>query len=221
MKHPASLLTAVGMSALLSVVNVAPASAATTTAKTLMTRLLVKTESGSTTYERSYFKHWVDADGDCQDTRVEVLVAESTVTPTYSTSRRCTVVKGKWYSTYDGKTWTNPSDVDIDHVVALKEAWESGARSWSATNRSRFANDLGYSGALIAVTDNVNSSKSDRDPAAWLPLRAGARCTYAIRWVKTKYRWRLSINSTERSALSSVLSGSCGGQSVTIPARAI
>jgi hypothetical protein len=131
------------------------------------------------------------------------------------------VVKGRWYSTYDGRTWTNPQDVDIDHLVALKEAWDSGAKSWSAKNRERFANDLGYSGALIAVTDNVNSAKGASDPAQWLPPRAGARCIYAIRWVKTKYRWRLSINSAERSALLSILSGSCGSTAVTIPTRAI
>ena len=65
----------------------------------------------------------------------------------------------------------NPSDVDIDHVVALKEAWDSGARSWSSVNRKRYANDLGYSGTLVAVTDNVNASKGDRDVAQWLPSR--------------------------------------------------
>jgi hypothetical protein len=219
MKRPASLLAATLITIPLAV-SAAPASATETTAKALMTRLVVKAESGSG-YERSYFKHWVDANGDCQHTRTEVLVAESTVKPTYSSSRHCTVVKGRWYSTYDGKTWTNPSDVDIDHVVALKEAWDSGAKSWSAANRTRFANDLGYSGALIAVTDNVNSSKSDSDPAQWLPPRLGARCTYAIRWAKTKYRWRLSINSAERSALASILSGNCGTRTVTLPARAI
>lgn len=184
-----------------------------------MTRLTIKAESGSN-YERSYFRHWNDANGDCQHTRTEVLIAESKVKPTYSKSR-CSVVKGRWYSTYDGKTWTNPLDVDIDHLVALKEAWDSGAKSWSAKDRSRFANDLGYSGALIAVTDNVNSSKSASDPAQWLPPRAAARCTYAIRWAKTKYRWRLSIDKAERSALASVLSGSCGAQTITIPGRAL
>jgi hypothetical protein len=218
MKRLLSLLAAALMSVPLAV-TAAPAVAAETTARTLMTRLVVKAESGSD-YDRSYFKHWTDANGDCQHTRTEVLIAESKVKPTYSKSR-CTVVKGRWYSTYDGKTWTDPQDVDIDHLVALKEAWDSGAKAWSATNRERFANDLGYSGALIAVTDNVNSAKSASDPAQWLPPGAGARCTYAIRWVKSKYRWRLSIDAAERSALSSLLSGDCGSKTVTIPTRAI
>jgi hypothetical protein len=99
-----------------------------------MTRLVVKAENGSG-YDRAHFKHWTDANGDCQHTRTEVLIAESKVKPTYSRSG-WSVVKGRWYSTYDCKTWTDPLDVDIDHLVALKEAWDSGAKGWSATNRT-------------------------------------------------------------------------------------
>lgn len=217
----AGLLVGILVSALLPLLGAPPASAATMSARTLLFQLSLKAESGSTTYSRSYFKHWTDDNGDCQNTRAEVLVAESQVTPTYSSSQRCTVTKGKWYSYYDGATWTAPGDVDIDHMVALKEAWESGARSWTVTNRTRYANDLGFSSSLIAVTDNVNSSKGDRDPAAWLPPRTAARCTYAIQWVQVKYRWRLSLDSTERSKLSSLLSGTCGSRTVTVPARAL
>ena len=72
-----------------------------------------------------------------------------------------------------------------------------------------------------AVTDNVNQSKSDRDPAEWLPPRSAARCTYAIQWVQVKYRWRLTVNSAERSELKSILSGDCGSRTVTIPKRAL
>ncbi len=133
----------------------------------------------------------------------------------------CRITRGKWYSYYDGLTWTYASDVDIDHVVALKEAWESGARYWGSTNRKRFANDLGYGRSLMAVTDNVNASKGDRDPAQWLPPRSSVHCKYAVNWVLIKYRWRLSIDSAERSKLSSLLSGDCGASTVTIPARAI
>ena len=112
----------------------------------------------------------------------------------FTSSSHCTVKSGRWYSWYDGKTWTLASDVDIDDVVALKEAWDSGAKSWSAANRSRFHNDLGYAWTLDAVTDNVNSSKGDSDPAQWLPPLASARCAYATHWVAIKYRWRLSSN---------------------------
>jgi hypothetical protein len=221
MKIRASLLVVALLLTLTPVLVAEPASATTITARTMLLKLSLHAESGSTTYSRTNFKLWIDANGDCQNTRAEVLIAESRVTPTYTTTRRCTVATGKWYSYYDGAYWTKASDVDIDHMVPLKEAWESGARLWSVNNRTRYANDLGSYATLIAVTDNVNQSKGDRDPAGWLPPLTRSRCTYAIQWVTVKYRWRLSIDSAERSKLSSILSGSCGSRATTVPARAI
>ena len=221
MRRVKLVAVAVVVAALCSLVEATPSGAATTTARQLAAVLVVRAEGGSTTYSRDYFKHWIDANGDCQNTRTEVLIAESRVTPTYTSSSHCSVSRGKWYSWYDGKYWTYPADVDIDHVVALKEAWESGARYWTADNRKRFANDLGHGWSLDAVTDNVNQSKSDRDPAAWLPPLTSVRCGYAIHWVTVKYRWRLSVNSAERTKLLAILSGTCGAKTVTIPARAI
>ena len=197
---------------------VAPAAgsvaAETTTARTMLLHLSTRSEGGSATYERSAFRHWVDADQDGCDTREEVLIAESRVAT--ATGAGCRVLTGRWVSWYDGATWTDPSDVDIDHVVALKEAWESGARSWTSTRRQAFANDLGHPWALEAVTDTVNAAKADRDPAQWLPPRPGAHCRYAQRWVAVKYRWRLTVDSAERAELSSLLSGSCGDKTQTI-----
>jgi hypothetical protein len=187
---------------------------------TILRALTVAAEGGSSTYDRAKFKHWIDANGDCQNTRTEVLIAESGTTPTYTSSSHCSVAKGKWFSYYDGATWTAPSDVDIDHIVALKEAWESGARSWTTSDRTRFANDLGYPYTLVAVTDNVNQSKSDKDPAEWLPPRITIRCTYAIQWIQVKYRWRLSVNTAEKNALSQIVTGACGDRLVYLPLRA-
>ncbi len=221
MRIRASLLVTALMVGLMSVLAAGPASATThMTARSMLLTLAVEAESGNSTYSRTYFNHWIDANSDCQNTRAEVLIAESKVTPTYSSSR-CTVVEGQWYSYYDGATWTNPADVDIDHLVALAEAWGSGARLWSVTNRTRYANDLDFSASLVAITDNVNQSKGAKDPAQWLPPLAAAHCTYAIEWVQVKYRWRLSIDSAERTRLSSLLSGSCGSRIITVPARAI
>jgi len=221
MKLRASLLVAALLVAMTPVLNAGPASATTITARSLLSKLTVKSETGNSSYSRTYFKHWIDANRDCQNTRAEVLIAESKVTPRYTTSRHCTVATGKWYSYYDGATWTKASDVDIDHMVPLKEAWGSGARLWSVNKRTRYANDLSFPASLVAVTDNVNQSKGDKDPAEWLPSRTAARCTYAIQWVQVKYRWRLSINPAERSRLSSILSGSCGSRTTPLPARAI
>jgi hypothetical protein len=220
MKHRASLLVAVLLVTLMPALNSESASATTITARSMLPKLTVRAESGGTTYSRTYFTHWIDANRDCQDTRAEVLIAESKVTPKYTATRHCTVATGRWYSYYDGATWTRASDLDIDHLVPLKEAWESGARLWPVSNCTRYANDLGFSATLVAVTDNVNQAKGDRDPTGWLPPRTAARCTYAIQWVQVKYRWRLSIDSAERSRLSSILSGSCGSRATTVPARA-
>ena len=197
-----------------------PAGAATATARSILLAIPVAYEGGSSTYQRSYFTHWIDADHDCQDTRAEVLIAESLSPITYTSSNRCYVSKGRWYSQYDGATWTLASDVDIDHMVPLKEAWESGARGWSSTDRTRYANDLGFYASLIAVTDNVNQSKGDRDPADWMPPLASDRCQYAMNWVQVKYRWRLTINPAERTTLSTLLSGTCGAKVISVPARA-
>ncbi len=195
---------------------VAPASASTVDARTLLGRLTVAAERGAASYDREEFADWYDADGDGCDTRQEVLIAESRTRTEPAGS--CPVSRGTWFSYYDGLTWSDPGDVDVDHVVALAEAWRSGARRWREGERRRFANDLRFGASLQAVTDNVNSSKGDRDPAEWLPSRA--RCKYAIRWVQVKYRWRLRINHAERAALGRILDGDCGRRDVRVPRRA-
>ncbi|GAA0583967.1 HNH endonuclease [Kribbella sandramycini] len=194
--------------------HAAPASAASITANQLLAGLTVRAEH-TTGYNRDLFPHWVDADGDSCDTREEILIAESTTSA--SVGAACKVLSGSWTSWYDGATWTNPSDVDIDHVVALKEAWDSGAHAWTTAKRTRYANDLDYAWSLDAITDNVNASKSDKDPAQWLPPLAATHCSYAIHWLAVKHRWQLSIDTTEKSTLTSLLAGSCGQQSIPEP----
>lgn len=154
-----------------------------------------ETHSG---YSRSKFTLWIDADHDCQDTRSEVLRQESKVTVT----GRCTVSSGKWRSPYDGATWAQASDVDIDHLVPLAEAWDSGAKRWNAATRKAYANDLGDPRTLVAVTDNVNQSKGDKDPAQWMPTQK--RCTYIAQWVAVKIRWSLKVDRAEKNALQSM-----------------
>ncbi|CAH9419458.1 putative secreted protein [Streptomyces globisporus] len=162
-------------------------------------------------YERTSFKHWVDADRDRCNTRMEVLIAESRVEPTIEGA--CKVVAGEWYSYYDGFTLTEPGGLDIDHMVPLAEAWDSGASAWSADRREAYANDLDAERSLVAVTARSNRSKSDQDPATWLPPLADARCTYATDWVSTKLRWGLSVDQPEADALAELAEG-CGQETV-------
>lgn len=151
-------------------------------------------------YDRKLFKHWVDANGNGKNTRAEVLIAESLVSVRFSSTGK-TVSTGKWVSLYDGVTWTKASDVDIDHVVALAEAWRSGAWKWSAARRQAYANDLGVAWTLRAVTDNVNQEKSDDDPTYWLPPLESATCLYLTEWVAVKIRWKLSVDAEERQSI--------------------
>lgn len=151
-------------------------------------------------YKRSLFKHWIDANRNGKDTRAEVLIAESLVSVTFSSTGK-TVSTGKWLSLYDGETWTKASDVDVDHVVALAEAWRSGAWKWSSSRRQSYANDLGVAWTLRAVTDNVNQEKSDDDPTYWLPPLESATCVYLTEWVAVKIRWKLSVDAEERQSI--------------------
>jgi len=152
-------------------------------------------------YDRDLFDHWVDADGDCRDTRDEVLAHESR-TPV---GDGCDVTAGEWFSYYDGVTWTASGDVDIDHMVPLAEAWDSGARGWDEDTRRRYANDLREERSLVAVTDNVNQSKGDQDVAEWLPERR--TCRYVAEWVVVKTRWSLKVDADEKQRLRELAAG--------------
>lgn len=164
-----------------------------------------------TGYARDLFPHWVDADGDGCSTRNEVLIAEAD--DPVKVGSGCSLSGGRWYSYYDRVSWTNTSDVDIDHMVPLAEAWDSGARSWTTATRQAYANDLGDYRSLVGVTDNVNQSKGDRDVAEWLPQYD--RCRYLREFVAVKLRWRLSVDSAEKSAMSSLGSG-CTNATITV-----
>lgn len=129
------------------------------------------------------------------------------------------MVGSMWFSKYDGARTSNPSSFDIDHVVPLKEAWVSGADKWSPARREAFANDLGWVNSLIAVSASSNRSKSDRDPARWLPTRKKDRCRYVEVWVGVKYRWELTMDPAEKRAVDDVLSGCKVKKSLTRPPR--
>jgi hypothetical protein len=170
------------------------------TARTELSALTVRADGSSSGYSRDQFPHWHTVSGAC-DTRETVLKRDGTSVVTNSS---CSATSGSWYSPYDGATWTASSDVDIDHVVPLANAWRTGASGWTLSRREAFANDLSNP-QLIAVTDNVNQSKGDQSPATWKPPRTAYWCTYAKMWVHVKYRYSLTVNSTESSALSSML----------------
>ncbi|MBT2390772.1 HNH endonuclease family protein [Streptomyces maoxianensis] len=198
-----SALAATGLLATAPAAQAAPPTPiSAATARTYLGQLTVKAEGSSTGYSRDLFPHWSTQSGTC-NTREVVLKRDG---QNVQQDSSCAAVSGTWYSEYDGATWTVASDLDIDHVVALAEAWRSGANSWTTSQRQAFANDLTRP-QLIAVTDNVNQAKSDLDPAEWMPPRTAYRCTYARMWVHVKHHWNLSVDSAEKSTLQSVLNG--------------
>ena len=194
---------AFGLASLLmtcGVVAIAPAQASTQNVQTLLNSLPVSPEHQGG-YDRSLFKHWITQDG-CT-TRQDVLIRDAISGRTSG----CTVVDGRWYSAYDGVTTSNARTFDIDHEVPLKEAWDSGAWRWTPDKRKAFANDLGYVNSLIAVSASSNRSKSDQDPAEWMPPNSADTCRYVKAWVGVKYRWRLAVDSLEKSSILRLLRG--------------
>ena len=163
-----------------------------TEALALVGSLAVAPESPRDGYDRDLFGEWVDQFGvDC-DTRCRVLADQRQASLPGAPG-------GGWFSAYDGLTVTDPADLDVDHVVALAEAWESGAATWEPSRRQAFANDT--DGELEAVTSRINRSKGDDDPAEWQPPNAGSWCGFAFDWTRVKVRWGLTADPAERDAL--------------------
>ncbi len=159
---------------------------------------------GSSEYNRKLYKHWIDADKDCQNTRQEVLIAES-LTEVVFDSSGCKVIGGKWYDDYTDQYFYKPNTLDIDHLIPLKEAHISGGFKWDAEKRKNFANNIYNPDALIAVYRSANRSKGSKDPANWMPPNAKFHCDYVKKWVKIKVNWKLSMDKKERRSIKKVL----------------
>ncbi|KAJ3520147.1 hypothetical protein NM688_g9204 [Phlebia brevispora] len=182
-----------------------PTPIAVSTAKSYLSEpwtfeVTVAADSNSPAYSRDQFKTWDIISGTC-DTRETVLKRDGTDVVTDSS---CKPTSGHWVSPYDGVATDDASDLDIDHLVPLKEAWLSGARDWTAAQREAFANDLTRP-QLVAVTDNLNESKGDKDIAEWLPPLQSFQCIYGRAWVQVKHYYDLTIDTAEKTALEQLL----------------
>ncbi|MCI2419628.1 HNH endonuclease family protein [Saccharopolyspora sp. K220] len=201
-------LTALPLAGLLGLALAVPANAEPpgipdpAAAKSQLAELTVAPEGSMDGYSREKFPHWIEGPDNC-NTRESVLKRDG---DNVQVGSDCYPTSGSWFSPYDGETWTQPSDVDIDHVVPLAAAWRSGAAQWTQDQRQAFANDLD-SPQLIAVTDNVNQEKGDQTPDQWMPPVAGYHCTYASMWVASKHKYQLTITEAEKGALQTALDG--------------
>lgn len=165
--------------------------------------------TSSSSYRREdYLSSWKDADGDCINTRDEVLQSTSLVTPVMSEDG-CKVMQGRWYDPYTGQLYKNPQDLDIDHVVPLAEAHRSGADEWTRSEKQDFANDITNSGFLIAVDKSVNRSKGDGDPANWMPPNVNYHCEYVQLWKRIKKVYGLVFDQSEQLAINKIIKERC------------
>ncbi|MET8371437.1 HNH endonuclease family protein [Micromonospora profundi] len=163
---------------------------------------LTVAEAGSMKgYSRSRFPHWRNTGKNC-DVRDTILQRDGEDVKLSG----CNVVGGRWESVYDGRSAADPSDVDIDHMVPLANAWRSGADEWDDAKRGDFANDTTRP-QLFAVSASSNRSKGDQDPSQWKPANRSYWCQYAEDWVAVKHYWRLTVTSAEKSALTDMLEG--------------
>jgi hypothetical protein len=152
-------------------------------------------------YRRAAFgDDWIDADGDCHNTRAEVLLQE-TAEPVTFNPNGCTVNTGLWTDPWSGFASNSAADFQIDHTVPLADAWRSGAWQWDDARRLAFANDLDEPDMLNALRGSVNTSKGDQTPDRWKPPLTHTWCRYASAWARIKAAWRLTVTAAEVAAL--------------------
>ena len=145
--------------------------------------------SYSTLYDRDTWGGWIDEDGDCQNTRAEILIRDS---KTDVSLDGCRVVSGLWKLPYWGGTATQASQMDIDHIIPLKWAHGHGGGRWSSARKQAFANDPDN---LLATSSSANRSKGAKGPDQWMPKVE--RCSYAKRWQRLIEKYGLIASAQE------------------------
>ncbi|BCD97739.1 HNH endonuclease [Marinagarivorans cellulosilyticus] len=145
-------------------------------------------------YNRDDWQHWSDFDGDCMNTRHEILLAQADGQVKKSPDG-CYVSVGTWLDPFSGKTLHRASDLDVDHIVPLKWAHDHGGADWPRNKKERFANDPRN---LLAVDDGLNQAKGAKGPNEWMPPNQSFRCEYLELWQTVLKEYpSLKMNSTE------------------------
>ena len=148
-------------------------------------------------YDRKFYGDWADPDGDCLNTRAEVL-ADLSTSPVAMRPSGCSVGHGRWSDPYTGKIFTEADVLDIDHIVPLAWAHAHGAASWPARRKIAFAN---WKPNLMAVDATENRRKGARGPDEWLPPNVAYRCEYLARFQRIALQWGLEFSAVEKRAM--------------------
>jgi len=170
-------------------------------------------------YDRDDWKHWVDEDGDCQNARHEVLVHESVVDVKFKEPNNCQVATGEWLDPFTGETITDATKLDVDHMVPLKNAHDSGGWAWDKDRKKAYANYIMYEDHLIAVTASANRKKGAKGPEDWKPSNEAYWCDYAKDWIEIKSQWKLTATNLEWTALQE-MTETCGQAIAITPVSA-
>jgi len=167
---------------------------------------LVAQNPSSNDYERSEWGGWIDHDNDCLNTRHELLELRSKIEVRFTDDDNCNVLSGEWVDNYTGKIFVNASDVDIDHVIPLKYAFDHGGSEWSQEVRSRFVNDFGN---LEIIDDYENQVvKRDKGPGRYLPTKA-YQCEYANKWKQIASKYNINLEKEDFDKLTDIIENVC------------
>ncbi|MEI6307735.1 MAG: HNH endonuclease family protein [Actinomycetes bacterium] len=183
------------------------------TAISVLNKLAVKGRAAKTGYTREQFPHWSDLNRNGCDTRNEILERDLTTVIFKVGTKDCKVITGSLLDPYSGKVISfssTKSTVDIDHVVALSNAWQTGAAYFDKSKREAIANDPLN---LLAVDYSLNRQKGDGDAATWLPPLKSYRCDYVARQVAVKAKYALWVTAPEKDAIVKILE-KCVGQRI-------
>lgn len=155
-------------------------------------------------YERlKHFGTWVvdPRQDECYDTRALILIRDSETEVGYSTTNKCKVYSGTWADPYSGGTFKTAREIEVDHVVALKNAYDSGAWQWDYKYRCLYANFRGFENHLLSVSMAENRRKGDRGPERWMPSDDNFACQHLQNWLVVKYIWNLNMSDDEAVAI--------------------
>ena len=156
-------------------------------------------------YDRNDYPHCTDMDRDCQDTRQQILFEENLGSIQFNSSKKCRVLKGLWFNSFKGREFEEHGKLDVDHIVPLKEANQSGAFSLSSAKRKDFADEFNGSHHLSAMSSSVNLSKGVEGPVERIPPNQKFWREYVKGWVQIKIRWDLKADEEELKTLIKIL----------------
>jgi hypothetical protein len=168
----------------------------------------------SAAYSRDEWRHW-DNITSCWTVREQVLyrdaekgsttLLDKNKQPTTDVSKACYITGGTWIDPYTNQKFTNPSDLDVDHVIPLGYAARTGAKNWDATKKENYANYVVYNRHLLAVSASANRAKGDSGPSEWKPKNKAYWCDYGVAWTVIATKWQLSLKETDKNTVKDML----------------